>query len=49
MHVVKQCPGRDELLLQIGERSLLLGEQFRVEALQARHLLTEIPGAASLS
>jgi DNA polymerase-3 subunit alpha len=49
MHVVRQCPGRDELLLQIGERSLLLGDQFRVEAIQARHLLTEIPGAASLS
>jgi DNA polymerase-3 subunit alpha len=49
MHVVKQFPGRDELLLQIGERSLLLGEQFRIEAAHARHELVQLPGAGSLS
>jgi DNA polymerase-3 subunit alpha len=49
MHVVRQCPGRDELMLQIGERSLLLGEQFRIEARQVGPLLQEIPGAGSLT
>jgi DNA polymerase-3 subunit alpha len=49
MHVVRSFPGRDELLLQIGERSLLLGEQFRIEAVHARHELAQLPGAASLS
>jgi DNA polymerase-3 subunit alpha len=49
MHVVKNFPGRDELLLQIGERSLLLGDQFRIEAVHARHELAQLPGAGSLS
>jgi hypothetical protein len=49
MHVVKNFPGRDELMLQIGERSLLLGEQFRIEAVHARHELAQLPGAGSLS
>ena len=49
MHVVKNFPGRDELMLQIGERSLLLGEQFRIEAVHARHELAQLPGATSLS
>jgi DNA polymerase-3 subunit alpha len=49
MHVVRSFPGRDELLLQIGERSLLLGDQFRIEALHARHELAQLPGAGSLS
>jgi DNA polymerase-3 subunit alpha len=49
MHVVRQCPGRDELMLQIGERSLLLGDQFRIEARQVGPLLQELPGAGSLS
>jgi DNA polymerase-3 subunit alpha len=49
MHVVKNFPGRDELMLQIGERSLLLGDQFRIEAVHARHELAQLPGAGSLS
>ncbi|HEX4735243.1 MAG TPA: DNA polymerase III subunit alpha [Thermoleophilaceae bacterium] len=49
MHVVKNFPGRDELMLQIGERSLLLGEQFRIEAVHARHELAQLPGAGSLT
>jgi DNA polymerase-3 subunit alpha len=49
MHVVKNFPGRDELMLEIGERSLLLGEQFRIEAVHARHELAQLPGAGSLS
>jgi DNA polymerase III subunit alpha len=49
MHVVRNFPGRDELMLQIGERSLLLGEQFRIEASHARHELVQLPGAGSLS
>jgi DNA polymerase-3 subunit alpha len=49
MHVVRTFPGRDELLLQIGERSLLLGEQFRIEAAHARHELVHLPGAGSLT
>jgi DNA polymerase III subunit alpha len=49
MHVVRSFPGRDELLLQIGERSLLLGDQFRIEAVHARHELAQLPGAASLA
>jgi DNA polymerase-3 subunit alpha len=49
MHVVKNFPGRDELILQVGERSLLLGEQFRIEAVHARHELAQLPGAGSLS
>jgi DNA polymerase-3 subunit alpha len=49
MHVVRNFPGRDELMLQIGERSLLLGEQFRIEAAHARHELVQLPGAGSLS
>jgi DNA polymerase-3 subunit alpha len=49
MHVVRTFPGRDELLLQIGERSLLLGEQFGIEAAHARHELVHLPGAGSLS
>jgi len=49
MHVVKNFPGRDELMLQIGERSLLLGDKFRIEAVHARHELAQLPGAASLS
>jgi DNA polymerase III subunit alpha len=48
MHVVKNFPGRDELMLQIGERSLLLGDQFRIEAVHARHELAQLPGAGSL-
>src|SRR5207247_1740576 len=42
MHVVRNFPGRDELLLQIGERSLLLGEQFRISAAHARHELVQL-------
>jgi DNA polymerase-3 subunit alpha len=49
MHVVKNFPGRDELMLQIGERSLLLGDQFRIEAVHARHELAQLPGAGSLT
>jgi DNA polymerase-3 subunit alpha len=49
MHVVRNFPGRDELMLQIGERSLLLGDQFRISAAHARHELAQLPGAASLS
>jgi DNA polymerase-3 subunit alpha len=49
MHVVRTFPGRDELMLQIGERSLLLGDQFRIEAVHARHELAQLPGAGSLS
>jgi DNA polymerase-3 subunit alpha len=49
MHVVRSFPGRDELLLQIGERSLLLGDQFRIEAVHARHELAQLPGAGSLT
>jgi DNA polymerase-3 subunit alpha len=49
MHVVKNFPGRDELMLQIGERSLLLGEQFRIEAVHARHELAQLPGAGALT
>jgi DNA polymerase-3 subunit alpha len=49
MHVVRSFPGRDELMLQIGERSLLLGDQFRIEAVHARHELAQLPGAGSLS
>jgi DNA polymerase-3 subunit alpha len=49
MHVVRNFPGRDELMLQIGERSLLLGDQFRIEAVHARHELAQLPGAASLN
>jgi DNA polymerase III subunit alpha len=48
MHVVRAFPGRDELMLQIGERSLLLGDQFRIEAVHARHELAQLPGAGSL-
>jgi DNA polymerase-3 subunit alpha len=49
MHVVRSFPGRDELMLQIGERSLLLGDQFRIEAVHARHELAQLPGAGTLS
>ncbi|MEA2425929.1 MAG: polymerase subunit alpha, partial [Thermoleophilaceae bacterium] len=49
MHVVRNFPGRDELLLQIGERSLLLGEQFRIESATARPDLKELPGVGSLT
>jgi DNA polymerase-3 subunit alpha len=49
MHVVRTFPGRDELILQIGERTLLLGEQFRISAPQARHELVQLPGAGTLS
>jgi DNA polymerase-3 subunit alpha len=49
MVVVRNFPGRDELMLQIGERSLLLGEQFRISAAHARHELVQLPGARSLS
>jgi DNA polymerase-3 subunit alpha len=48
-HVVRTFPGRDELILQIGDRTLLLGEQFRISAPQARHELAQLPGAGSLS
>jgi DNA polymerase-3 subunit alpha len=49
MHVVRTFPGRDELMLQIGERTLLLGEQFRISAPQARHELVQLPGAGALN
>ena len=49
MHVVRNFPGRDELLLQIGERTLLLGEQFRISAPQACRELAQLPGAGALS
>src|SRR4051812_25354534 len=49
MHVVRTFPGRDELLLQIGERSLLLGDNFRIEAVHARHELAQLPGAGPLA
>jgi len=49
MVVVRNFPGRDELMLQIGERSLLLGEQFRISASHARHDLVQLPGARALS
>ncbi|MFL5893977.1 MAG: DNA polymerase III subunit alpha [Thermoleophilaceae bacterium] len=48
MHVVRTFPGRDELLLQIGERTLVLGEQFRISAPHARHELAQLPGAGAL-
>jgi len=48
MHVVRNFPGRDELLLQIGERTLLLGEQFRISAPQACRELAQLPGAGAL-
>ncbi len=49
MHVVRNFPGRDELIVQIGSHQLLLGEQFRIEAVHARHELARLPGAGSLS
>jgi DNA polymerase III subunit alpha len=49
MHVVRNFPGRDELLIQIGERSLLLGEQFRIESATARPDLKDLPGVGSLA
>jgi DNA polymerase-3 subunit alpha len=48
-HVVRTFPGRDELMLQIGERSLLLGDDFRISAAQARHELVHLPGAGAVS
>lgn len=48
-HVVRTFPGRDELMLQIGERSLLLGDDFRISAAQARHELVALPGAGAIS
>jgi DNA polymerase-3 subunit alpha len=48
-HVVRAFPGRDELVLQIGERTLLLGDQFRISVPQARHDLVQLPGAGTLS
>jgi DNA polymerase-3 subunit alpha len=49
MHVVRTFPGRDELQLQIGERTLVLGEQFRISAPQARHELVQLPGVGTLT
>jgi DNA polymerase III subunit alpha len=47
-HIVRQFPGRDELMLQIGDRTLLLGEEFRISAPHARHELAQLPGAGAL-
>ena len=49
MHIVRSFPGRDELMLQIGDRTLLLGEQFRVSAPQVRPELAQLPGAGVLN
>jgi len=48
--IVSSYPGRDELLLKIGERSLLLGDDFRISASKAcRAGLAALPGTKTLA
>jgi DNA polymerase-3 subunit alpha len=47
--VVTSYPGQDELLLKIGQRSLLLGDDFRISASKAcRAGLASLPGTQTL-
>jgi DNA polymerase III subunit alpha len=47
--IVRLHPGSHEVMLRVGERSLLLGDDYRVSADSAcRHELASLPGAAGL-
>jgi DNA polymerase-3 subunit alpha len=48
--IVTSYPGRDELMLKIGERTLLLGDDFRISATKAcRAGLAALPGTKTLA